>query len=574
MTLPEILPNGTLKRLAALAPADTPPAQKPASRSQGRRRKQEDLGSLQVEKYLDHYGVQYTVKAGEGKTIYRLHRCLFDPSHRRNEASIVQDTSGKLTYQCFHNSCQGRTWADARTLISGDARVAEFCEGYDPAKTPKRLAVKTDQPGDFLSVSEKGRVTFNPALFADHLGELFKPVINEGADFGGLFYRYNGSGLWKPLPEAVIQQRACEILCEEAKSNRLNDALNLFKHKVFVPPEKLTPDPMWLNTKNCMLNVETLERKPHSPEFMSRVQLPVNDDPDATCPVWIETLAGIFEDDLSKADVVQEFFGYCLYPEVLFPCALFAIGPGGNGKGTVEHAGESILGRENISHISLQRMEERFGPAELKDKLLNACGETSDKRLEVTNFKAIAAADEIQAERKYLPDLKFRPIAKHLISMNSFPGIRDQTHAFFRRIIVVEFLQKFEGERADVHLKEKLEKERDGIFRWALEGLRRVLDQKAVSQPESVLNAKNRFRQWVNPVCLFVDEACDLGETCKAFPADVFKRYRAWCDGGGVRPVGKQRFYEQLQLNFPVRRSREWQSTRETFVGIALRPEE
>jgi putative DNA primase/helicase len=563
-----------LERLAAMAPS-AQPKQMPAPRSGGRRRKQE-LGPLSVGAYLDHYGIQHSVKTAEGKTIYRLQHCLFDPSHTRNESAIIQDAGGMLVYQCYHTSCRDRTWSEARKKISGHDNLARFCEGYDPTKVPaERSAPSNLQESHFLSISERGRVSFNPSLFADHLLDQFQPMINEGVDFGGLFYRYNHSGLWKHLPEAVILNKACDILGEHAKTNRLNDGLNLLKQKTFVHPDELAPDPFWLNLKNCMLNVETMECRPHSPEFKSRVQLPVRYDPKAFCSQWIETLAGIFSDDLSKADTLQEFLGYCLFPKIIFPCALFCIGKGANGKGTVQFIIEGILGKQNVSHISLQRMEERFGPAELKDKLLNSCGETSDKRLEVTRFKEIAAADEIQAEQKYKEDLKFRPIAKHMVSMNAFPAIREQTHAFFRRIIVLEFNQVFENEGDDKDLKRKLEAELNGIFMWALAGLKRVLEKKAISQPESVRNAKNRLKQWVTPAVLFVDEICMLGKQYRVYPDDLFRRYLKWAEDGNVHhPVGKQKFYEQIQTNFSVRRSRAHGASKEHFEGIGVRGEE
>ena len=48
-----------------------------------------------------------------------MKRCVFDQSHSPNEAAIGQTDDGKLFYQCFHDSCQERTWRDARQIISG-----------------------------------------------------------------------------------------------------------------------------------------------------------------------------------------------------------------------------------------------------------------------------------------------------------------------------------------------------------------------------------------------------------------------------------------------------------------------
>ena len=80
-----------------------------------------------MESYSTRYGVNLVqVKPhGEG-VLFCLQECLFDPSHNNNEAAIGQTGEGKLFYHCFHNSCKGRTWAEARAKISGDDKLTEF----------------------------------------------------------------------------------------------------------------------------------------------------------------------------------------------------------------------------------------------------------------------------------------------------------------------------------------------------------------------------------------------------------------------------------------------------------------
>lgn len=563
-----------LKSLAKLAPKEDEksPTQgmHRGEKSQPRGDTAPDLGPLNVEKYLSHYGVAYNVKKGRNKTLYLLNNCLFDPAHKKKEASIVQDDQGLLTYQCFHNSCRDYTWHDAREKISGRDPLAPFCKNYDPNWQPKDPAQKPIDPDKpFLKQNEKGRVSFNAALLANYLEKEFQPVINEGRDFGSLFYHYNSRGVWHILPEAAVRKVARRALGDHAQSRRISDAVTLLEDQCYVPAEKLEVNPMWLNLRNCMLNLITMKTAPHSPKFNSRVQLPVEYDPKAHCGLWIESLTQIFADDTEKANALQEFFGYCLYPKILFPAAVFQIGGGANGKGTVQRVLEAMLGDDNVSHISLKRMEEKFGPVELKDKLLNACGETATQPLEVTRFKEVAAGDKVQAEVKYKPDVIFVPIAKHLISMNEFPGIKDKTDAFFRRVIVLEYRQKFEGERDDKELSDKLLKEINGIFMWALEGLKRVLAKHAIYMPESVIQAKKRFRARVNPVIMFVEEECDVHGGASCLPKDLFNRYKEWCEESKVRSLGKQKFYEQVLLNFDVEKHRD--ETREFFYGIGLR---
>jgi hypothetical protein len=83
--------------------------------------------------YLQKYGVPVkAVKDHRGSTLHVLEHCLFDESHRGGEAAIGQTPEGKLFYQCFHDSCKGRTWHDARSKISGTDRLTE------PAAQEKR----------------------------------------------------------------------------------------------------------------------------------------------------------------------------------------------------------------------------------------------------------------------------------------------------------------------------------------------------------------------------------------------------------------------------------------------------
>lgn len=408
------------------------------------------------------------------------------------------------------------------------------------------------------------------------LEDKFSPIVYGGVDFSGAFYRYHDSGVWKYLPLAEIRKEVTMELDNWSKSSWRDEAIKQLEDRTYKgDPDSLAPDPMWLNLKNTMLHLPDMETADHSPKFMSRTQLPLEYDPKAICSLWLETLAEIFADDLSKADVLQEFFGYCLYPKIIFPCALLQIGGGANGKGLVEEVACAFVGSENVSHISLTRMEKTFGAIEILDKLLNSCGETEAKQLDVTAFKMIAAGDEIQAEVKYKSDIKFKPIAKHLISMNAFPGLKEKTNAFFRRIIVMEYLQVFEGDAADPRRAEKIiEKELNGIFIWALKGLERVLERQRIQVPESVEQAKERFRHKANPVLGFVEEICrhnPADPKIKVLPLTLYQTYQEWCEAGKVQSLGRNNFYENIRQNFPkVKKTRRGDDTREFYYGIGL----
>ena len=108
-------------------------------------------GWLDVQAYLKHYGVDVVdVKPHGAGILYCLGECLFDSSHTGNEAAIGQTAEGKLYYQCFHNSCKGRTWAEARAEISGHDKLTEFIIGATHSKnhTQDRSTEQTPEEGE------------------------------------------------------------------------------------------------------------------------------------------------------------------------------------------------------------------------------------------------------------------------------------------------------------------------------------------------------------------------------------------------------------------------------------------
>jgi len=106
---------------------------------QGRKKDKFDVGA-----YLNEYSISNKLKDNGKGQFYCLDKCLFDSSHVNNDASIIQGIDGKLRYQCFHNSCKGRTWKEARKKISGDDKLTKF-GGKKPTQAESLLGVVEQQ---------------------------------------------------------------------------------------------------------------------------------------------------------------------------------------------------------------------------------------------------------------------------------------------------------------------------------------------------------------------------------------------------------------------------------------------
>jgi len=122
---------------------------------------------LDVATYLDRHGVEVVnVKKHGSSTLYCLRHCVFDESHTSNEASIGQTSSGKLFYQCFHNSCKKKTWHDARRKISGDDPLFECSQEYKEISKATTVQNRIDPPKLFLPMPDRFPIDVLPDAYA------------------------------------------------------------------------------------------------------------------------------------------------------------------------------------------------------------------------------------------------------------------------------------------------------------------------------------------------------------------------------------------------------------------------
>ncbi len=124
----DLVPVEFIADVANLVEQKPAPGSQAANAGNGRtkRRNGFDLRRLNVPRYLDHYRVPHKTKDVDGGTAY-LVRCPHDQNHGGNgETAVYQASDGQLTFECKHNSCNGRRWADFR-----DAIGLPFPEHYD-----------------------------------------------------------------------------------------------------------------------------------------------------------------------------------------------------------------------------------------------------------------------------------------------------------------------------------------------------------------------------------------------------------------------------------------------------------
>jgi len=366
-----------------------------------------------------------------------------------------------------------------------------------------------------------------------------------------LFYN---NGIYHKNSESKIKEEAQKRVPDITKHHK-NEVTELIKGLTYIDREELSQNRFLIHLKNGIYNLETGEFSDFSKDIISITQLPVKYNPDADCPKIKKFINEVVNEDNVK--LVQEMFGYCLYKDYPFSRAFMLLGSGSNGKSTLLDLLVEFLGRDNIATPSLQDLlKDRFAKILLYGKLANIHADLSTEKLENTGtFKMLTGGDMIYGQKKFQDPLKFRNYAKLIYSANELPRTEDRTDAFFRRWIVIDFPNQFEegkeGTDSDLPYSIIDEDEMSGLFNWAVEGLKRILENNGFSHTKSRDDIKRKWIMKTDSLRAFLRIACKVEEGKYIGKEDFYEVYRRFCDENNIYCVSKTNVTKRLVTILP-----------------------
>ena len=253
---------------------------------------------------------------------------------------------------------------------------------------------------------------------------------------------------------------------------------------------------------NGVLDTRTGALSPHSPDVVFTWRMPVAYDPAAGCPTFDAFLERTMPDP-KRRELVIDVMGYCLWRSNGFHVFFVNVGDGANGKTTWLRVIEELLGPDAVATQSLQDLaHNRFSPAELDGRLANLCDDLPfDKEIRDTSaLKMLTGEGKLKGERKGEALFGFRFDGKIIANANRTPEVRDDTYAFWRRVVVIPWqVTLVEGER-DPRLVEKIRAELPGVLNLALRGLARVRARDRFDPDGVFEGSKEEWRRRADPV--------------------------------------------------------------------------
>ncbi len=302
---------------------------------------------------------------------------------------------------------------------------------------------------------------------------------------------------------------------------------------------------------NGILDISSGKLEPHSPDFLSPVQINAAWEPGAECPIIDRFVQQVFPDD--AGELFYQLAGLYALPDTRQQKAVMLLGSGSNGKSLTLALLQEFLGPQNVSALPLHEFaENRYAAAELRDKLFNFSSDLPDRAVRDTAlFKRIVDGrlSTIHARRTYGKPFAFRPFVRLIFSANRVPESADTSYGYLRRWLIVPFDAELHDDDRDPFLIEKLTtpEELSGLLNHAVSAYRHLLNRGRLIESHSMLNAKARFNALSDPTRLFLDERVEPSPDDQVLRPDLYRAYKTWCAFQKIRPVSAQVLYQSVK---------------------------
>ena len=453
-------------------------------------------------------------------------------------------------------------------------------------KSAKKHKIKDDENEEFIYESDDF-LSRQVAKAVTNYEENHNRIWEYDAEQDVMYCYNEKKGVWCQENIKYLEKSIREVLSlinpKWVKINRVREVKEEFKnlHIDLNNRQKFNvgvdPNKSLINIKNGMLDWQNMTLKEHDKVYYSQFQLPVDYSENSRCPKWRKTLKEWLPDQKTR-DFIQEFIGLCLIPDTKYHKAVILHGSGSNGKSTFLEVIAKLFGEDNLSNIPMHRLSNRFETAYIQDKLVNICSDIDPKYLNETGvLKTMIAGEPLRGEHKFGASFDFTPVIRLLFSANEIPKARDKTEGWYRRLEIVNFLQRFSKDDPgfDPYLKEKLYNEIPGIFLWALKGLKRLERQGCFTRSDPMKQAMADYMNENDSVKAFVRDRTVIGPSKQIYGKIFYEEYKVFCNENGINNyVTRRKFTTSLKKEGVKVGHRSWKGSNSRFyIGIDLNQE-
>lgn len=369
---------------------------------------------------------------------------------------------------------------------------------------------------------------------------------------------YNGKIYDNLQAETLIKEETEKLIPNCTKHHTL-EVIDKIKRQTYSDLENFDVDSNLITVNNGILNLQTLELIPHTPKHLSRVLLPVEyhkpthdsiEDNLRGTLFWKYLTASFTVDGKFREDdfnTILEIISSPIIKRHIDEKAFMFLGGGENGKSVCLGYIHSILGKDNVTAISLQDIaEDKYMMANLDGISANIFPDLEQHELRHTGkIKAITSNESIQVQKKHQQPFKLYPFCKLLFSCNRFPKVYDQSQGFFRRWIIIKWERDFENDPARIeYLREKLDEnqeEKNLVFSCLVNIANKLNNTGKFTHSKDWKTIQKEWNENADPIDAF-DSEYIIDSTTFRTKRETYQFYKKIILNKGESPLGLGQF--------------------------------
>ncbi|MCR2045512.1 phage/plasmid primase, P4 family [Anaerosalibacter massiliensis] len=398
------------------------------------------------------------------------------------------------------------------------------------------------------------------------------------------WYFYNGKkwefdlvGHVKKLTEEVIQDMKLELAyCKDedeekqffkhlkyTRNNRgKTNMLKESEHRLPILPGEFDKRKDIFNCMNGVVSLKNGKLYAHNhKQYLSKMSYVEYTD-NIDCPMWIEFLNQIFDNDTELIHYIQKAVGYSMSGSTKEQCVFFCYGNGRNGKSTFLDIIAAIMGdyATNIQPETVMIQNRQSGAnsdiARLKGaRFVTTVEPNEGARINEGLLKQLTGGDTVTARHLYGREFEFEPEFKLWMSTNHKPIIRGRDLGIWRRMHLIPFTVQIPDDKVDKNLKYKLKKELTGILNWAVEGALKW-HREGLKMPNAVQEAVKEYKSEMDVISAFLEQ-CTVRGIGEVKASELYKAYTNWADENNEYKMSNTRFGKEITLKFEKVRNRD-----------------
>lgn len=367
-------------------------------------------------------------------------------------------------------------------------------------------------------------------------------------------YSYNKkTGLYEPC-ETELNSIIQYVGGIRVKTHFVNEVKESIKRQTYVKREIVAENLNEIPLENGIYNIKTNEFYEYSPDkiFLTKHTITWTDEElteENPIDSFLEQIAENQQDTL----LLKEIAGYCFYRKMPFQNFFILVGKGSNGKSVYLNLLTYMIGKENTSNRSLQELGEGgFSLCSLYNKNANITNELPKRALtDAGIIKQLTGGDIIEANQKFKDSIRFVNFAKLISACNEVPETPDMSNGFFRRAIIINFPNNFEG-REDRNLLEKLTENKYLVdfFKKSIDAFKLAIEDNELIRKETAEQKREKYLVYSNSAISFCNAKLEYDPETYIETEEIYHKYLVYCKDKRVPSKDERNFFKSLYQFF------------------------